>query len=126
MILNGITVINTIAIPIYGHTFVFYIPLIFFVVSVLMFSGAITWNYFTGTSVDDTPGWYIIISFVLIILAVIGAFIQPGRVQISTRYQYVVTVSDDVGFNEFNRAYKILEVDGNLYTIEERDTNADS
>lgn len=34
---------------------------------------------------------------------------------------YKITVSEDVNFTEFNDAYEILEQDGKIYTIKERD-----
>jgi hypothetical protein len=35
--------------------------------------------------------------------------------------QYKVTISDEVNFNEFNEKYEVIEQDGKLYTIRERE-----
>ena len=127
MLLDGINVINTIAIPIYEDTFVFYLPAIFIIIIVLMLIGIGLFELATCQSIEDIPTTYVVIMFVLFILALIGICIEPGKVQIDTKYQYVVTISDEVGFNEFNQKYDILEVDGNLYTIEEKgNQDADS
>lgn len=39
--------------------------------------------------------------------------------------EYKVTISDDVGFNEFNEKYKVVEQEGEIYTIRERRNKED-
>lgn len=36
-------------------------------------------------------------------------------------YIHEVTISDEVGFNEFNARYEIISQDGTIYTIQERE-----
>lgn len=63
----------------------------------------------------------------LIVLGVILSLIFGGLAAIyfakpiEYTNQYKVTVSDDVSMNEFMDRYEIIEQDGKIYTVRERD-----
>ena len=48
-------------------------------------------------------------------------------IQTPTEYetQYKVTVSDEVSMTEFHEKYEIIETEGKIYTVREKDTNHD-
>ena len=51
-----------------------------------------------------------------------GAIIKvPTR-----KYTYKVTISDEVNFVEFNNKYEIIDQDGLIYTIKEKENNNES
>ena len=68
---------------------------------------------------DDTIGTTLGI-FVILIGACISCTTKD---KVSEYIQYKVTISDDVNFVEFTERYEILEQDGKIYTIRERDEN---
>ena len=59
----------------------------------------------------------------LIIGSVFAALIG-GISETPTEYadQYKVTISDEVLINEFNERYKIIDQEGKIYTVRERET----
>lgn len=65
--------------------------------------------------------------FVFAIFGVVSGLLLgciPGvEMPTPTEYktQYEVTISDDVSMNEFMEKYEIIEQDGKLYTVRERD-----
>lgn len=42
------------------------------------------------------------------------------------KYTYKVTISDEVNFVDFNNKYEIIEQDGLIYTIKEKESNNES
>ena len=42
------------------------------------------------------------------------------------KYTYKVTISDEVNFVEFNNKYEIIDQDGLIYTIKEKEGNNES
>ena len=42
------------------------------------------------------------------------------------KYEYKVTISDEVNFVEFNNKYEIIDQDGLIYTIKEKESNNES
>ena len=74
--------------------------------------------YIKGGSYDDN-----IFSIILAILLIsiipsllVGAITPTSRVQ-----EYKVTTSDDVSLNDFIETYEIIDIDGKIYTIREKD-----
>ena len=56
------------------------------------------------------------------ILFVVGLFcIQFIEIR-TGKYTYKVTISDEVNFVEFNNKYEIIDQDGLIYTIKEKET----
>jgi cytochrome bd-type quinol oxidase subunit 2 len=56
------------------------------------------------------------------ILGAIFSFILGAAMGIPSEYttQYKVTISDEVQLNEFNERYEIIEQEGKIYTVRER------
>ena len=59
-------------------------------------------------------------------LLVIGLFCMI-LIEVGTdKYTYKVTISDEVNFVEFNNKYEIIDQDGLIYTIKEKESNNES
>lgn len=79
---------------------------------------------FMGAATEDNIGIGIFIFIVISIFT--GAIIGFGNAK-PTHYvsTYKVTISDEVSMNDFMEKYEILEQDGRIYTVKEReDSNA--
>lgn len=65
-----------------------------------------------------------IIMFILsLVFSIVVGFAAPP--QVGSIPTYKVIIEDSVNFNEFNEKYEIIEQDGKIYTIKEReDSNA--
>ena len=58
----------------------------------------------------------------LIAASVFGALIgQLGEKPVAYKNQYKVTISDEVSMNEFSERYEIIDQEGRIYTVEERE-----
>ncbi len=61
----------------------------------------------------------------LVVVAVIGFFISVLGLEIKTDeivdVKYQVTISEEVNFNDFMERYEILNQEGKIYTVRERD-----
>lgn len=80
--------------------------------------------------VDMSDGFYYPISIiklisgiVFLILGIIG-LICIGKItkQPTGEYQYKVTIDDTVVMSEFYEKYEVIEVEGKIYTIEEKES----
>lgn len=120
--MNGVEILNEI--PIYDIAewaletacFIFIsIPLAFLIYSIIQQYGIgyIFLNSFYGFFI----GFFITILFIIFTSKADIAY-DKNSVQY---YQYQVVVSDEVKFNEFMEKYEILEQNGDIYTIQERD-----
>lgn len=72
--------------------------------------------------IDDILGkWYKYITVIAVLIYLFGmcTVVWAPREQIP-RYQ--VIISDEVNFNDFNDYYKIIEQEGLIYTVEERES----
>lgn len=58
-----------------------------------------------------------------VIVSVLFSYIAANFAQepIAYKNQYKVTISDEVGMNEFNKRYKVIDQEGKIYTVEERE-----
>lgn len=67
-----------------------------------------------------------IISICFFILFIVGiccmCFVEIG----TGEYTYKVTISDEVNFVEFNNKYEVIDKDGLIYTIKEKESNNES
>lgn len=64
-----------------------------------------------------------ICSFILFIVGLsCMVFVESG----TGKYTYKVTISDEVNFVEFNNKYEIIDQDGLIYTIKEKENNNES
>jgi hypothetical protein len=52
----------------------------------------------------------------IILFALLGFIDKP-----TGKYEYKVTIDDSVSMNEFNERYEIIEVEGKIYTIKEKE-----
>ena len=63
--------------------------------------------------------------FLLMILSAIASFIFIGldeNIKIPTgKYEYQVTIDNNVSLNEFIEKYEIINIDGKIYTIKEKE-----
>ena len=67
----------------------------------------------------------IIITVVVMFVAIFSC--AEGIYSMSTKeYTYKVTISDKVNFVEFNNKYEIIDQDGLIYTIKEKESNNES
>lgn len=79
---------------------------------------------FIGAAMEDNIGFGIILFIVIFIVA--GTIFGFGESK-PTYYipTYKVAISDEVSMNDFMEKYEILEQDGKIYTVKEReDSNA--
>ena len=56
-----------------------------------------------------------------ILIGLVGTLFTIRRTDTVKYVKYNVTVSDDVNFNEFIEKYEIIEQNGKVYTVKERD-----
>lgn len=122
--MNGVEVLNKI--PIYGtvewalYTMFFLliaIPLVFIIYSIIHVIHGKHWSII----IENT-----IFSILLGLFAAILFVVVADKTGISQDknnvmyYKYQVVVSDEVKFSEFMEKYEILEQNGDIYTIQER------
>ena len=60
------------------------------------------------------------------ILFIVGLFCMNFIETRTGKYTYKVTISDEVNFVEFNNKYEIIDQDGLIYTIKEKENNNES
>lgn len=108
--LQGVEILSQEVIPIMkSHGWIFFIGLVVAIILGLLFKLLIN---------DDVVGY---ITYGIIIISwFYSIFIQT---QTGEYTQYKVIISDTVNFVEFNDKYEILEQDGEIYTVKERDKN---
>ena len=64
----------------------------------------------------------LIVGIVLLILGVIGSvYAKKIEEQPTGKYQYQVAIDDTVVMSEFYDKYEVIEVEGKIYTIREKD-----
>lgn len=77
--------------------------------------------YIVTREIDKTCAIFLLI-IDLVFASLIGIMTPPKVGSIPT---YKVIIEDSVNFNEFNEKYEIIEQDGKIYTVKEReDSNA--
>lgn len=70
----------------------------------------------------DKICYIIFLLAILSLIAIIFFTILNEKIKISTeKYEYQVTIDDSVSFNEFNERYEIIDIDGKIYTIREKE-----
>lgn len=61
---------------------------------------------------------------IMIIIAIIcfcGAIYNSTNTKPTGKYEYKVTVNDNVSFNDFHNKYEIINIEEKIYTIKERE-----
>lgn len=88
----------------------------------IAFFVAVIWMFIAGIFEDYTIG-IAVFSFVLLFSSCILAPIVGATTGEPTEYetQYKVTIDDSVSMNEFNEKYEIVDQDGRIYTVRERE-----
>lgn len=64
-----------------------------------------------------------VVSIILTLVCLIGSLflcLTPNKYDIS-HIEYKVTIDDSVSFSEFNAKYEILDQEGKIYTVRERE-----
>lgn len=75
-----------------------------------------------GAAEGSGSGWVVFVSGTLIAGLIIGlALGSTGGEPTAYETQYKVTVSDEVPMNEFLERYEIIDQEGKIYTVRERD-----
>jgi hypothetical protein len=70
----------------------------------------------------DWEDWLFCITIGLLVGALFGAlFGCINQTPVDYETQYKVSISDEVQLNEFNEKYEIIEQDGKIYTVRERE-----
>lgn len=69
---------------------------------------------FAKINVKTVAGFFII-TCVMSLISIIVLLLNPTP---TGDYNYKVTISDEVNFNNFNEQYKIVSQDGKIYTIQ--------
>ena len=112
IMLNGVEILSQEVIPVMKFHYDWGIFVVTLLVATVVYAlVAILFNDIIG----------LILAFFVIL---IGACIScTTKDKVSEYIQYKVTISDDVNFVEFTERYEILEQDGKIYTIRERDKN---
>lgn len=65
---------------------------------------------------------YVAFISLLLLLLIVGSCILCCVLEKPTgKYEYKVTIDDSVSMNEFNERYEIIEVEGRIYTIKEKE-----
>ena len=124
--MNGVEILNKI--PVYGiaewalHTPVIIciaVPLVFVIYAIVQ----VVKNYKHWSYILENTFTGIVFGLLIGILFVVFSEkteIAYDRNNIES-YKYQVVISDEVKFNEFNKKYEIIEQDGSIYTIQEKD-----
>ena len=74
--------------------------------------------------VCDNTG--IFIAFLLSFLSVVvGTGVDAATAQPTGEYEYKVTISDKVSMNDFLEKYEIIDQEGKIFTVKERDDTND-
>jgi purine-cytosine permease-like protein len=68
---------------------------------------------------SDSALLCIIVSMIMIFAAIIYAIVMEPKTFVE--YEYKVTVDETVRFNEFQEQYEVIDQEGQIYTVVERD-----
>ena len=88
-----------------------------------LFFAIIAIKIFEEDKYGEHPG--ILLAFVFLFAASVTISCISYRQTMYEAPEYKVTISDDVGFNEFNKKYEVVEQEGEIYTIRERRAGED-
>lgn len=124
--MNGVEILNKI--PVYGiaewalYTLVIIliaVPLVFVIYAIVqVVKNYEHWSYIIyNTFIGIFIGLFIGVLFVVFSEKTEIAY-DKNNIE---SYKYQVVISDEVKFNEFNKKYEIIEQDGSIYTVQEKD-----
>lgn len=64
--------------------------------------------------------WIIVFGFITSVLLFV-IFVAGGFISFNPYLKYKVTIEDEVRFNDFNEKYEIINQEGQIYTVKERE-----
>ena len=71
---------------------------------------------------DGSEIWYVFALIVVFaLLGFLGSLISEHEIDIVDHIEYKVTIDDSVSMNEFLDKYEILDQEGKIYTVKERE-----
>lgn len=123
--MEGITVLTEVTPMGFVSTLFFPVVIFFAIVGIGIFLGM-----YLGTIIDDRcksafgKRISVLVFGVLAVIFAIFAFFIADSIsnKIDERnHSYKITIDDSVSFNEFNAKYKVLEQDGKIFTVVERE-----
>lgn len=125
--LNGIEVLNKVELKdisgsdILGYMFIVFGILLMVNVVVVLGGGVIEMMFDL-----DFPNFFIITLKVLVgllisLLVTLFIIVVTSKEVPNGKYEYQVTITDEVKMKEFNAKYDIIKVDGKIYTIREKE-----
>lgn len=109
--MNGVTVLNSYEI-LTNASSIFFVLVLGFVFANLALS-------FLYLFIKDNPSISTAIFAIVTGALAVILFCNIPEKKLETRYQ--VTIDDSVSINEFQNKYEIIEVEGKIYTIREKD-----
>jgi hypothetical protein len=113
--MDGITVLSEEVVKgSYSET-VYIVGIIFAIIVSFAFGGAVAELSDNNTVAISITG---ILTFIIVLFCTI--YFKPLESK-GSYVKYKVTIDDSVSFNEFNAKYKVLEQDGKIFTIVERE-----
>ena len=92
--------------------------------TIALFAFIIGFIFIIITDGGDFPFYMFIASFIIMIISG-GAFSinEANSIEIPNgKYEYQVTIDDSISMSEFNDKYEIIEVEGKIYTIREKES----
>lgn len=89
--------------------------LLMFLISGIMMIVFLLISMSTG---DDITFVFMIISFITFVISLILLNFMDFP---TGKYEYQVTIDDSVSMNEFQEKYEIIDVEGKIYTIREKE-----
>lgn len=112
--MNGVTILNTynkyISGPGINGAVIFFIILI--ILCILSFIICIK-------DKDNDAPCFLVVAIIFSLIAY--GFYCHGNPTYSSYEAYRITIDDTVLFNEFNQKYEIIDQEGSIYTVKERD-----
>lgn len=119
--MNGVEILNEIPIYNIAEWALATVAVIFIVTPLAFFiRSIIEWEGFRYIILNTASGFLIgLFMTILFIVFTSEADIAYDKNNVQ-HYQYQVVVSDEVEFNEFMEKYEILEQNGDIYTVQER------
>lgn len=79
-------------------------------------------SIFSLICAKEKLGYVIFSLMILSAIATMIFVILGANIKVPTgKYEYQVTIDDNVSLNEFNERYEIIDKDGKIYTIKEKE-----
>ena len=63
----------------------------------------------------------LILLFFLLVVGGVAAILISGRTEVDSYAEYKVTISDSVSYNEFVEQYEVIDQEGLIFTVKERE-----